>query len=80
VMWGYSPEVTKLKKSIPLLKDLKGLFPVEWMPNACYITNILLRSGEWLHFGGKTQTKSRLIIIVHLKTEVRVSRDQNSCK
>jgi HSP20 family molecular chaperone IbpA len=29
VMWGYSPEVTKLKKSIPLLKDLKGLFPVE---------------------------------------------------
>jgi hypothetical protein len=29
VMWGYSPEVTKLKKSIPLLKDLNGLFPAE---------------------------------------------------
>jgi hypothetical protein len=29
VMWGYSPEVTKLKKSIPLLKDLNRLFPAE---------------------------------------------------
>ncbi|KDR19248.1 uncharacterized protein LOC110830154 [Zootermopsis nevadensis] len=24
VMWGYSPEVTKLKKTIPLLKELEG--------------------------------------------------------
>ena len=29
VMWGYSPEVTKLKKSIPLLKGLNRLFPAE---------------------------------------------------
>ncbi|XP_069688596.1 uncharacterized protein Ude isoform X2 [Periplaneta americana] len=34
VMWGYSPEVTKLKKTIPLIKeledkDLNGLFPSE---------------------------------------------------
>jgi hypothetical protein len=38
VMWGYSPEVSKLKKSIPLLKDLNGLFPAEWLADGRYLT------------------------------------------